>query len=621
MNYSRFNMEVFLKNTLSKDNIIKTLLFLISLISIVLKGIFLQGFIANQDPYSFDFAHGYAASISCIQYYISFAMVFLSFCFLFKNKGRVIYIFIIDIFATLLFLLDLWYFRGFLTVPSVLILTQTANLDNMTGSILSMLSKLDFIFILDFIILGIFVYLTRKSYTKGKRSIAAFLCTFILPLVYILYIPFNIHILNNKSVSGAYLFDSYDPTNTTRYFSSLGYHIIDLYTVYKDSQPYTLTEQDMNDINALYDMKNEKLPDNEYFGIAKGKNLIFIQVESLEDFVIGKTINNQEITPVLNNLVSKSLYFPNIFEQVNEGTSSDCDLMANTSILPLRRGCTFFRYPTTNFNSMPKILESNGYSTIAIHPDKGSFWNYSNALTQGIAFQTFKDYFAFTDDESIGMGLSDKRYFEQVVPMLKELPKPFYAFNVTLTNHGPFDLPEEYRVLGLDSELNKSELGGYFESVHYTDAQIGHYLDLLDKEGILENSIIAIMGDHTGVHKYYNSSINSLSTKEDWYLDDGNPTVPLIIYNPSVNEGKTFDLYGGQIDLMPTLLYMLGIPSGQYENSALGRNLLNTQKSFAILTNGTLKGEENLTPEEQEIYKKSLDLSDKMIRANHPFNK
>lgn len=619
MNYSKFKIRRSSKDLLSKDNIIMLSLFLISLISIVLKGIFLQGFVSNQDPYSFNFIKGYAVINHCLPYYVAFAMIFLSFSFLFKNRGRVIYIFLIDLFATLLFLLDLWYFRGFLTVPSVLILTQTANLDNMTGSILSMLSSLDFIFILDFIVLGIFVYLTRKSYTKGKRSIVAFLCTLILPLVFILYVPFNIHILNNKDVKGAYLFDSYDPTNTTRYFSSLGYHIIDLYTVYRDSKPYQLTEQDIDGINKLYDMKNENLPDNEYFGMAKGKNLIYIQVESLEDFLIGKSINGQEITPVLNRLISKSFYFPNIFEQVNEGTSADCDLMANTSILPLRRGCTFFRYPATDYNSMPKILESNGYSTIAIHPDKGSFWNYSNALTQGIAFQTFKDYFSFTDDESIGMGISDRRYFEQVVPMLKELQQPFYAFNVTLTNHGPFDLPEEYRVLNLDKELDKSELGGYFESVHYTDAQIGHYLDLLDKEGILENSIIAIMGDHTGVHKYYNNSINSLSNPEDWYLDNGNPTVPLIIYDSSINEGKTFDLYGGQIDLMPTLLYMLGIPSNQYENTALGRNLLNTQKSFAILTNGTLKGEENLTPEEQTIYKQALDLSDKMIRSNHPY--
>lgn len=621
MKYSNSRIRKSLNDLLTKDTIIKTFLFIIPLISIVLKGIFLQGFIGSENPYEFNFLTGYSLASPCLSYYIAFASIFLSFSFLFKNKGKIIYIFTIDLILTLLFIVDLWYFRGFLTVPSVLILTQTANLDNMGGSILSMLSSLDFIFLLDFIVLAIYVYLTRNSYSKerGRRSIILFLITFIAPLLFILYIPFNIHVLKNENVKGAYLFDSYDPTNTTRYFSSIGYHIIDAFTVYKDSKPYAFTSEDTENINKLYEIKNENLPDNEYFGMSKGKNLIYIQVESLEDFVIGKSINGQEITPVLNNIITKSLYFPNIFEQVNEGTSSDCDLMVNTSMLPLRRGCTFFRYPGTNYNSLPKILQNNGYSTIAIHPDKGSFWNYSNALTQGIAFEKFKDYFSFNDDESIGMGISDRTYFEQVVPMLQEEQQPFYTLNVTLTSHGPFDIPEEYRVLGLDPELDKSELGGYFESIHYTDAQIGHYLELLDQAGLLQNSVIAIMGDHTGVHKYYNSSINSLSSKEDWYLDNGNPVVPLIIYDPSMGEGKTFDLYGGQVDVMPTLLYLLGIPKDQYENTALGRNLLNTQKSFAILTNGTLKGEENLTEEEQNIYKQSLELSDKMIRANHPY--
>ena len=158
-------------------------------------------------------------------------------------------------------------------------------------------------------------------------------------------------------------------------------------------------------------------------------------------------------------------------------------------------------------------------------------------------------------------------------------------------------------------ELNESKLGGYFESIHYTDKQIGHFLDMLDKEGILQNSIIAIMGDHTGVHKYYNDSINQLSHKEDWFLNTGNPTVPFIIYDPSAKEGKTFDkLYNGEIDVMPTLLYFLGVDKDKYENTALGRTLLNTQKSFAVITNGTLKGGENLTDKEKEVYKKSLDI-------------
>ncbi|EKQ50878.1 MULTISPECIES: LTA synthase family protein [unclassified Clostridium] len=620
---SSFNSSInnFLRRNLNKDTIIRIIFFLIPVISIILKGIMFQGFVINKNPYSLDFSAGYQSADPFLNYYIAFAVAFISFSLLFRGIGRVVYTIVIDLLLTFLILIDVWYFRGFLTVPSALILTQTANLDNMSGSILSMTSNLDFIFLFDFIILAIYVYISRKSFSnKHKRSIKTFLCTFILSILYIIYVPISINVFNNKDVPNAYLFSNYDKSNTARYFSPIGYHIIDCYTVYRDSQPYKLTNQDKADIKELFETKKEDLPNNEYFGMAKGKNLIYIQVESLENFVIGKKINGKEITPNLNKLVQSSLYFPNTFEQVNEGTSSDADLMVNTSMLPLRQGSTFFRYPNTNYNSMPNILETQGYNTYAIHPDKGSFWNYKNGLL-GIGFDNFSDYYSFNVDEVIGLGISDKRYFEQVIPMLKKQKQPFYTETVTLTSHGPFDIPEKYRELGLDPELNESKLGGYFESLHYTDKQIGYFIDQLDKEGLLKNSIIAIMGDHTGIHKYYDDTIGQLSHKEDWFLNTGNPTVPFIIYDPSKKQGKTFDeMYNGQIDVMPTLLYLLGVDKDKYENTALGRNLLNTNKSFAVITNGTLKGGENLTDKEKEVYKKSLDISDKMIRANYAHN-
>ena len=617
MSSFNYKLNEFLKNNLTKDTLIRVIFFLIPLASIVLKGIIFQGFVTNQDPYTFNFSAGYDAADPCLNYYIAFALIFLSFSLLFKGRGRIIYTLIIDCILTLLMLIDTWYFRGFLTVPSVIVLTQMANLDNMSGSILSMISKLDLLFLFDFIILAIYVYITRKSFTKKhRRAIKTFICTFVLSILFIIYVPVSINVFNNKDVHNAYFFSNYDKSNTAKYFSPIGYHIMDCYTTYRDSKPYKLTGQDKADVNELFEIKKENLPDNQYASISKGKNLIYIQVESLESFVIGQTINGKEITPNLNKLIQKGLYFPNIFEQVNEGTSSDSDLMVNTSMLPLRSGSTFFRYPNTNYNSLPNLLEGEGYNSIAIHPDKGSFWNYANGLT-GIGFDKFNDFYSFNVDEQIGLGISDKRYFEQVVPMLKEQKEPFYSETVTLSSHGPFDIPKEYRELGLDDELDKNELGGYFESIHYTDKQIGNFLDLLDKEGLLENSVIAIMGDHTGVHKYYDNSINQLSNKEPWYLNTGNPVVPLVIYDPSFKEGKTFDLYGGQIDVMPTLLYLLGVDKEKYENTALGRNLLNTEKSFAVITNGTLKGGENLTAEEKEIYIKSLDISDKMIRANY----
>lgn len=613
------NVKNYFKS-LSKQDFIKLGLFIIPLVGIILKSILLQGYIQNNNPYELDIFLGFSKSQYFLSYYLAFTLLFLSFAFLFKNRGRVIYLFVIDIFITALTLLDVMYFRGFLTVPSVLILTQTANLDNLGGAVTSMLSSSDLLLFLDLIILAIYVFLTRDTYKKksGKRAVKTFLVTFIVPLIYIAYVPFNINVLGNEDVKNAYLFDDYDPTNTCKYFTSVGYHIIDLYTVYRDSKPYTLTKEESEQIEDYYKWKNEDLPDNEYAGISKGKNLIVIQVESLEDFVIGELINGQEITPNLNKLINHSLYFPNIYEQVNEGTSSDCDLMINTSMLPLRRGCTFFRYPNTTYNSLPKILGSEGYTQISMHPDKGSFWNYANALRGGIDFENFIDYFSFDHSDEIGMGISDKSYFSQVADKLKDLSTPFYAHTITLTNHGPFDLPSDLRELNLDSELDSSELGGYFQSVHYTDAAIAEFLNKLDSKGLLDNTTIVITGDHTGVHKYYNHSINSLSNKEEWFLDNGEPTVPLIIYDKNLPVApKTFnDTIGGQIDIMPTLLYMLGVDSNVYENTALGRNLLNTNRSLSITTNGVVRGE-NVSEEDAKQLTNILELSDKMIRSNY----
>lgn len=601
-------------NIFSFDGIIRIILFLIPFIAIILKCIIFQGFVANEDPYSLNFSTGLNSAKPFINYYYAFTLIFLSFSLLFKGKGRVIYLFIIDIIITALIFLDLGYFRGFLTMPSALLLTQTANLDNMGGTISSMFSKMDFLLILDFIVLAIFTFFTRKSYTRAKRRAPiTFIVMLVSSILFIAYVPFNLHILKNEDVKNGYIFSNYDPTNTARYFSPIGYHIFDVYNVYKDSKPYELTEEETAQINEFFEQK-ENLPDNEYAGMLKGKNLVVIQVESLESFIVGKEVNGQKITPVMDELISKGLYFPNIYEQVNEGTSSDSDLMINTSMFPLRRGSTFFRYPSTEYNSLPNLLEEINYDTVAIHPDKGSFWNYVNGL-KGIGFNEFVDYYSFDIDEEIGLGISDESYFRQVVPMLKNLKEPFYAFTVTLTSHGPFDLPKEKRVLNLDSELDKSELGGYFESIKYTDAQIGEFLKQLDNEGLLDDTVVVIEGDHTGVHKYYNSSIEKLSNKEDWYLDNGNHTIPFIIWSKDMNEGKTFDIIGGQIDIMPSLLYLMGVDNDKYINTAIGRNLLNTNKSFAVLTSLEVVGED-LTDEEKEMYKNMVDLSDKMIRAN-----
>lgn len=483
----------------------------------------------------------------------------------------------------------------------------------MSDSIFAMAHWVDLFFILDIIVLFALLFIRKNVYRTMERSILSAVLLFILSAGYILYIPFKVNVLGYADARYWNYTLRYNPTITITNFSPLGFHLLDTYNYIKDARPLVLQDSDKKQITQWFNAKKENLPDNKYHAMFKGKNLLVIQVESLEEFVIGKKIENQEITPNLNHLLKNSLYFPEFHEQVNEGTSSDADLMTNTSVYPLRRGSTFFRYPQAKYNSMPKLFEKMGYSTLALHPDKGSFWNWMPAL-KSIGFQKCIDASYFRMDETIGLGLSDGSYLKQVEPIIKAQKQPFYTFMVTLTSHTPFNLPKEYRKLTLDDKLDQSHLGGYFQSIHYTDEQLGIFLKQLDTDGILKNTVVVLYGDHTGIHKYYQEEVSKMQPSEDWWVDNHHH-IPLFIYEKDL-QPEIIQTKGGEIDTMPTVSYLMGISEKEYETTAFGRNLLNTNKDFAVLSNKEYIGKEQ-DGKHKESAIEGLDIADKLIRSNY----
>lgn len=606
-------MDKLLKK-LKSINKINASFYIITLVALLYKAIILHSFIMNKNPYTVDLSLGYSKSQPFLRFYLGFALILLSFSFLFKNNGRRLYLLIANIFVTLILFLDLWYFRGFFTLPSVTVITQTANLENLSGSVFSLISSYDIFFVIDIVILIILFILTLKYKTTEKRNLGAFLTTLLIPFLLIAYIPFASNVLK-KSVNYDYIFSNYDPTQTSQFLSPLGYHVFDMYTVYKDSKPYVLSSEEKSSIDKWFLNKAESNGDNNYKGLFKGKNLIVIQIESFENFVINEKVDGEEITPNLNKLLKHSIYFPSIHDQVNEGNSSDSDLMINTSIFPIRKGSTFFRYPNTTYNSMPNLLEEMGYSSTSLHPDKGSYWNYAAGL-KGIGFDSFLDYFHYNDTETIGVGMSDGTFLPQAADKIKGLKKPFYAHVVTLTSHGPFDIPEKYKELKLTEELKNNILGDYFQSVHYTDKYIGEFLKSLEASGILDNTVVAITGDHRGVHKYYNDKLSQLKNPKENWLDNENQTLPLIIYNKDITTPVVNNVIGGQVDIMPTLCYLMGVDENKYINTVMGRNLLKTNKSYALTNNGIISNK-GLTKEDEEEIKKGFEISDKIIKSNY----
>ena len=248
-----------------------------------------------------------------------------------------------------------------------------------------------------------------------------------------------------------------------------------------------------------------------------------------------------------------------------------------------------------------------------MHPDPGAYWNWKNALT-AIGFDTCLDMGAFSNDEILGLGLSDADFLPQAAARLLAQPEPFYAFLVTLTSHVPFQLPDEERELTLEPRLDQSSLGTAFQCFRYTDRQIGRFLDALRAGGVLERSVVVIYGDHASVHRFLNDEVAALPGTEPW-MRDSRPLVPLIIFAPGL-AGERFTVTGGHVDIMPTVLYLLGVDGDVTVGTAMGRNLLNTRRDFAVLANGTVVGNDTGTPF-ASLAVQGLEIADLIISGNY----
>ncbi|MGD1147983.1 MAG: LTA synthase family protein [Thermoanaerobaculaceae bacterium] len=556
------------------------------------------------------YLHSYEFSVPI---FVSFIAIPISFGLLVRGRYRLAYYLALDGAFSLLMIADLWYFRAYSTFLSFMLWQQTANLSGLADSIVSMSRPVDLLFLLDLVVLVPVVLIGRSLYMGARRAVAA---AVLVPAAAVVCLAWEHHAIDvtGTDENRQFLGPRWEARETISFQSPLGFHVLDTCEVYLQNRPVALSPAQGEEIRAWFAAKREHLPDNRYKGILKGRNLIVVQVESLESFVIGRSVGEQSITPVLDGLLPNSLFFTNIHEQVNEGASSDSDLMSNASVYPVRKGSTFFRFPANAYNSLPRILRARGYrTTVAMHPDPAVYWNWKNALT-AIGFDTCLDESSFETHEILGLGISDGDFLSQVAARTVALPEPFYVFMVTLTSHAPFDLPEKYRELRLDPELAESSLGKAFQAFHYTDRAIGGFLDRLRRSGLLERSVVVIYGDHASVHRYYADEVSAMDGIEDW-MRDPSRLVPFIVYAPGL-AGERLDVTGGHIDIMPTLLYLLGVDEGVIAGTAMGRNLLKTGRDFAVLADGTVVGRDANAPFSQAAVQ-GLAIADLAIRGNY----
>lgn len=613
--------KIFVDKIYIPNRIYYVCLFAIPIVGVIVKNVLLQAYLLGDNLYDPNFLAAIKDTIIFWPIYIAIIMLLLSVAFLFKReKNRVIYIYIWNFFFTVLSCMDLIYSRSFFTMPSaadVYIFKNFSGFDG--GEVTSLLCGYDIIMFLDIIFLTLFIMKFRRRKADEKvvktilrRSAIVFAA---VGVAFLLAIPLESKVLGLFNNTYAKVFESQDAEEQARYLSSLGFHIKDIAELFEEATDDKLSETDEDMINAFYTWKNEDLPDNEYAGIFEGKNVIFLQIESLESFVINQEINGQEICPNINALINNGFCFNKIFEEVAGGNSSDADLMYATSRLPVLKGGTFFRYgDSVELNSLPRMLINRGYDFTYHQAIRGTFWNYETGWTNMIGGTKFigSESYDMSGDK-IGFTLNDHDYLEQVYPYLKELNQPYYAHIVMNSSHMPFHIDDSLKQLDLPDDLDNSYLGGYMQLVKYVDTEIGILLDEMNEAGLLDNTVIVVTGDHTGIHKYYEYSLEDWYDEYPWVNAKGEYTVPLIISCKDFDESVISDIYGGQIDVMPTLAYLLGIPDDEYMNDAMGRILLKTNRSYAIYRDGTIFGE--LSDDEKLLVSMSYKVSERLFQT------
>jgi len=564
---------------------------------------------------------------------IPLGLLFIGLALYFK-RSAIFYGFSIFVYI----LLFIWlfsnavYYREFSDFVTVNTMMASSSVSAGLGeAALGLFRPWDIIYLIDFPILGYLMYkkLIRVDHRPFNKR-ASFAITALSTMLF---------------TANLFLAEIDRPQLLTRGFSN--YYVVralglPAFLGYSGNQTYQANKErskaSAEDLKPVeeYIQNHYAEPNKDYFGIAKGRNVIYVHLESFQQFLIDYKLQadgkSYEVTPFLNSLYhsNSTLAFSNVFNQVKAGKTSDAETMIETGLFGLNQGSFMVNYGGTNTQqAAPFILSKNGdYTSAVFHGNAGSFWNRNTAYKQwGYNYFFDASYFTKQDDtNSFQYGLNDKIMLKDSIKYLERLQQPFYVKYITVSNHYPYTTSLIGDEIGFPLAKTKDEtINGYFATANYLDSSVKALFDYLKKSGLYDNSIIVLYGDHFGISQTRNPNLAPLvgKTSETWsnYDNAMMQRVPYMVVIPGMDKGKIIDTYGGQVDMLPTLEHLLGIDSKNYLQ--VGQDMLSTQHqqitafrssnnfvtpkytSFNGRTYYTQTGEEITNPD--ETIKKELD--------------
>jgi phosphoglycerol transferase MdoB-like AlkP superfamily enzyme len=316
-------------------------------------------------------------------------------------------------------------------------------------------------------------------------------------------------------------------------------------------------------IDALIGVVASRTVDAPAPGAAKGMNVIVIQWEALQTAIVGRQMAGKPVTPTLDKLIAESYYFPGMISQAGQGVTADTEFVTATGLLPPKGKPAAVMASDRKLTGLVRTLGGSGWQTVTMHANYAKFWNRT-MLYPAIGWQRYYDRDYFGADDVLGMGESDAGFFTKALPLIRkydDAKKPAYIELITLSSHHPFNqLPTSLHPLPLTRAAKGTLAGRYAQSQNYTDREVGDFLTKLDKEGILDRSVLIIYGDHFGLSDGSAKEIRGRTEVVGDYQPIDRLKVPLIIHLPKQTVGVRSDMLISQADLPATVADLVGVP-------------------------------------------------------------
>lgn len=284
-------------------------------------------------------------------------------------------------------------------------------------------------------------------------------------------------------------------------------------------------------------------------------NVVFIFMESMSASLL-KTFGQQEsLTPHLDSLYRHSLAFTHFYSagiHTNHGLTASLYSFPALMFRNLMKGTV-----TPRRDGIPTVLKQHGYHNLFFMTHEAQYDNM-NAFFRTNGYDDIYSQENYPKSQRVNaFGVSDHFLFQYALPVLNRQARsgqPFLATLLTISNHPPYVIPSWFKPKTKEKET---------QIVEYADYCIGDFLRQARKEPWYENTIFVILADH-----------GKMEGKADGELPVSYNHIPLIIFGPGV-KNEVYDGLGMQVDIMPTLLGILGVG---YTYDGFGVDLLKQQR-------------------------------------------